>query len=99
MRVAEKYRVWHGLDHVDDALMAPVNLNHFDGYAQGASTLTRFKPLEHVPGLDAGGWHDAGDYDLRVESQMGTIWLLAKMIEEFGLAYTQPPSMRAGNWC
>ncbi|USI74747.1 glycoside hydrolase family 9 protein [Sphingomonas morindae] len=87
MRVEEKYRVWHGLDHVDDALMAPVNLNHFDGYAQGPSTLTRFKPLDHVPGLDAGGWHDAGDYDLRIESQMGTVWLLAKMIEEFGLDY------------
>ena len=87
MRVEEKYRVWHGLDHVDDALMAPLNLNHFDGYAQGPSTLTRFQPLEHVPGLDAGGWHDAGDYDLRIESQMGTTWLLAKMIEEFGLDY------------
>ena len=87
MRVEEKYRVWHGLDHIDDALMAPVNLNHFDGYAQGPSTLTQYKPLEHVPGLDAGGWHDAGDYDLRVESQMGTTWLLAKMIEEFGLDY------------
>jgi hypothetical protein len=87
MRVEEKYRVWHGLDHIDDALMAPVNLNHFDGYVQGPSTLTRYKPLEHVPGLDAGGWHDAGDYDLRIESQMGTTWLLAKMIEEFGLDY------------
>ncbi|WP_205412267.1 glycoside hydrolase family 9 protein [Sphingomonas crusticola] len=87
MLVREKYRVWHGLDHLDDALMAPVNLNHFDGYAQGPSTLTRYEPLEHVPGLDAGGWHDAGDYDLRVESQMGTTWLLAKMIEEFGLDY------------
>jgi endoglucanase len=87
MRVNEKYRVWHGLDHVDDARMAPINLNHFDGYAQGPSTLTRFKPGEHVPGLDAGGWHDAGDYDLRVESQIGTVWLLAKMVEEFGLDY------------
>jgi len=87
MLVEEKYRVWHGLDHVDDALMAPTNLNHFDGYVQGPSTLTKYKPLEHVPGLDAGGWHDAGDYDLRVESQMGTTWLLAKMIEEFGLDY------------
>jgi hypothetical protein len=87
MRVEEKYRVWHGLDHIDDALMAPVNLNHFDGYSQGPSTLTRFQPLDHVPGLDAGGWHDAGDYDLRIESQMGTTWLLAKMIEEFGLDY------------
>ena len=87
MRVEEKYRVWHGLDHLDDALMAPVNLNHFDGYAQGPSTLTKYKSLEHVPGLDAGGWHDAGDYDLRIESQMGTTWLLAEMIEEFGLDY------------
>ncbi|MDB5692423.1 MAG: glycoside hydrolase [Alphaproteobacteria bacterium] len=87
MRVNEKYRVWHGLDHVDDARMAPTNLNHFDGYAQGPSTLTRFRPGEHVPGLDAGGWHDAGDYDLRVESQIGTVWLLAAMVEEFGLDY------------
>jgi len=87
MRVNEKYRVWHGLDHNDDALMAPVSLNHFDGYEQGPSTLTKYKPGQHVPGLNAGGWHDAGDYDLRIESQIGTVWLLAKMIEEFGLNY------------
>ncbi len=87
MRVNEKYRVWHGNDHVDDALMAPVDLNHFDGYVQGPDTLTTFEPLDPVPGLNAGGWHDAGDYDLRVESQIGTVWLLAQMIEEFGLDY------------
>lgn len=87
MRVNEKYRVWHGHDHLDDALMAPTDLNHFDGYLQGASTLTKYKPGDIVPGLDAGGWHDAGDYDLRVESQIGTIWLLSKMIEEFDLDY------------
>jgi endoglucanase len=87
MKVVENYRTWHGLDHQDDARMAPINYNHFDGYAQGPSTLTRYKPGEHVPGLDSGGWHDAGDYDLRIESQMGTVWLLSKMIEEFGLDY------------
>jgi len=87
MRVNEKYRVWHDLDHMDDALMAPVNLNHFDGYVQGPKTLTKFKPGQIVPGLNAGGWHDAGDYDMRVESQIGTIWLLSKMVEEFGLDY------------
>ncbi|MDP8912318.1 MAG: glycoside hydrolase family 9 protein [Pseudomonadota bacterium] len=87
MLVNEKYRVWHGLDHMDDALMAPTGLNHFDGYVQGAATLTKFKPGDIVPGLNAGGWHDAGDYDMRVESQIGTIWLLTKMIEEFGLDY------------
>lgn len=87
MRVNEKYRVWHGLDHEDDALMAPINYNHYDGYISGPSTLTKYQPGERVPGLNAGGWHDAGDYDLRVESQMGTVWLLAEMIEEFALDY------------
>jgi hypothetical protein len=87
MKVIENYRTWHGLDHQDDARMAPIDYNHFDGYAQGPSTLTKYQPGEHVPGLDSGGWHDAGDYDLRVESQMGTVWLLAKMVEEFGLDY------------
>jgi len=85
MRVADKYRIWHGVDHLDDALMAPVNLNHFDGYAQGPSTLTRFRPGAPVPGLAVGGWHDAGDDDLRVESQIGTVWLLSKMVEDLGL--------------
>lgn len=87
MRVNEKYRVWHDYCHLDDALMAPTDTNHFDGYIQRASTLTQFKPLDQVPNLNHGGWHDAGDYDLRVESQIGTIWMLAMMIEEFGLDY------------
>jgi endoglucanase len=71
MRINEGYRVWHDLCHMDDALMAPVDTNHFDGYLQGPSTLTDFKPGDQVPGLNVGGWHDAGDYDLRVESQAG----------------------------
>jgi hypothetical protein len=83
MRVNEGYRVWHGLCHMDDALMAPVDTNHFDGYLQGHSTLTKFKPLEQVPGLNRGGWHDAGDYDLRVESQSGEVWILSQAYELF----------------
>ena len=55
MRVQEKYRVWHGLCHKDDACMAPTCLNHFDGYVQGDSTLTSLRSGEHVPGLNAGG--------------------------------------------
>jgi endoglucanase len=87
MRVNEKYRVWHGACHLDDALMAPLDTNLFDGYKQGPSTLTTFKPYDPVPQLNRGGWHDAGDYDLRVESQIGTVMLLSLMIEEFGLDY------------
>jgi endoglucanase len=85
MRVNEKYRVWHGACHLDDARMAPEDHLHFDGYRQGPSTLCDYRPGDPVPGLDAGGWHDAGDYDLRVESQAGTVYRLAMMIEEFGL--------------
>jgi hypothetical protein len=89
MRVNEKYRVWHGLCHMDDALMAPVNLNHFDGYMQGQSTLTKFEPGMHVPGLNIGGWHDAGDYDLRVESQSGEVYILTRAYEAFNVRYDE----------
>lgn len=87
MRVNEKYKVWHGLCHMDDALMAPVNHNHFDGYLQGSSTLTHYKSLEPVPGLNNGGWHDAGDDDLRVESQSGEAYILSLIYETFRLNY------------
>ncbi|MBQ8952535.1 MAG: glycoside hydrolase, partial [Clostridia bacterium] len=87
MRVTEKYRVWHDLCHMDDARMAPVSWNHIDGYVQGPSTLTRFAPGDHVPGLNQGGWHDAGDFDLRVESQAGECYILALAYECFGVDY------------
>jgi endoglucanase len=89
MRINEKYRVWHGLCHMDDALMAPVNHNHFDGYMQGESTLTGFKPGDNVPGLNIGGWHDAGDYDLRVESQSGEVYILVEAYEAFNIKYDE----------
>jgi endoglucanase len=89
VRVNDRYRVWHDFCHLDDALMAPTDLNHFDGYLQGASTLTKYKSGDPVPGLNQGGWHDAGDYDLRVESQAGTVKMLALSFEEFGTYYDQ----------
>lgn len=89
MRVNEKYRVWHGLCHMDDARMAPVSFNHFDGYIQGPSTLTKYEPGDHVPGLNIGGWHDAGDYDLRVESQSGEVYILVNAYEAFGINYDE----------
>lgn len=87
MRINDRYKVWHGLCHMDDALMAPTDTNHFDGYKQGPSTLTRFAPSQPVPGLNKGGWHDAGDYDLRVESQSGTTYMLALAYEHFAVDY------------
>lgn len=87
MRVNEKYRVWHDLCHMDDARMAKVNLSHIDGYSSGPSTLTNYQPGDYVPGLTIGGWHDAGDYDLRVESQAGEAYILALAYEHFGIDY------------
>ncbi|RFS26368.1 glycoside hydrolase [Chitinophaga silvatica] len=87
VRVNDKYRVWHGACHLDDARMAPVDSNHFDGYLQGHSTLTSYKSGATVPQLNRGGWHDAGDYDLRVESQAETIHGLTLAYENFGLNY------------
>ena len=87
IRVNEKYRVWHDLCHNDDARMAPLNYNHIDGYVQGASTLTKYKPGDIVPGLNIGGWHDAGDFDLRVESQAGEVYILAMAYESFNINY------------
>jgi hypothetical protein len=89
MRVNEGYRVWHDLCHEDDALMAPVDTNHFDGYLQGHSTLTKYKSYEQVPGLNIGGWHDAGDYDLRIESQAGSVFTLALCYENFDVEWDQ----------
>lgn len=87
MRVNEKYRVWHDFCHMDDARMAPVSFNHIDGYAQGPSTLTKYNPGDVVPGLNIGGWHDAGDFDLRVESQAGEAYILALAYEAFHVDY------------
>ncbi|MFD1582026.1 glycoside hydrolase family 9 protein, partial [Microbulbifer halophilus] len=86
MRVREAYRVWHGASHLDDALQAPVNYEHFDLYAQGPQTDTEFEPLEHIPGLDSGGWYDAGDYDIRTQSQYAAVRQLVHAFEEFGIA-------------
>jgi endoglucanase len=63
--------------------MAPTDSILFDGYKQGPSTLTRYKSGDRVPGLNRGGWHDAGDDDLRVESQAGSVKLLSLAWEEF----------------
>ncbi len=88
MKVFEKYRVWHDHCHIDDALVAPENINHFDVYTH-EQIPEGFEPFQHIEGLNKGGWHDAGDYDFRIESQIGTILTLAYAYEEFNLTHDQ----------
>jgi hypothetical protein len=89
MFVREAYRVWHGASHLDDALQAPVNHEHFDLYAQGPTTDTPYRPGEHIPGLNVGGWFDAGDYDIRTQTQYALVLQLAHLWEEFAPARDQ----------
>ncbi len=83
MFVNEGYRVWHGAAHLDDARQAPLNHQHFDGFQMGESTETQYQPGEHVPGLNIGGWFDAGDYDIRTGSHCQAITALVNAWEQF----------------
>ncbi len=81
--VNEAYRVWHGASHLDDARQAPVGHEHFDLYAQGPATDSPFAPGEHIPGLNVGGWFDAGDFDLRTQTHYATVMAMVDTWERF----------------
>ena len=85
MTVNEAYRVWHGASHLDDALQAPLDHEHFDLYRQGPTTDTPYKPGEHIPGLNIGGWFDAGDYDIRTQTNYDVVMNLVNTWERFGI--------------
>jgi hypothetical protein len=83
VKVKDFLRLWHGACHLDDALQAPVGYTGLDGYLQGPETQTGFKPHEHVPGINWGGWHDAADFDLPSGSICETALWMALAQEKF----------------
>lgn len=83
MEVNEAYRVWHGVPYLDDALQAPVNEKHFDGYSMGPTTDTKYKPYERIPGLNVGGWFDAGDFDIQTGSHDSALLSFTDAWENF----------------
>ena len=85
MFVREAYRIWHGAAFLDDALQAPVNTRHFDGYWMDSTTHTKYKSLEHIPGLNVGGWFDAGDFDIETAHHCTAIISFVDAWEQFGL--------------
>ena len=87
--VREGYRLWHGISHLDDARQAPPNEQHFDGYRMGAQLDSPFKPGEHIPGLNVGGWFDAGDYDNIASDQYEVIQDLSLAYKEFDLKWDE----------
>ncbi len=87
--VREGYRVWHGASHLDDGRLAPVVGEQFDGWNQAAATDGKYKGGDHIPGMNVGGWYDAGDYDLEEPAQLSVIQSLALAYREFDLKYDE----------
>ena len=87
--VREAYRVWHGASHLDDGRLAPVVGEQFDGWNQATATDGKYKGGDHIPGMNVGGWYDAGDYDLEEPAQLTVIQSLALAYRTFHLNYDE----------
>ncbi|NLY24253.1 MAG: glycoside hydrolase [Bacteroidales bacterium] len=73
MYVNEAYRVWHGEPFKEGYRQAPPDTDHFDLHWQGPTTDTQYKALELIPGLNVGGFFDAGDFDIETGSNIGVV--------------------------
>jgi hypothetical protein len=82
MYVTEGYRTWHGEPFKEGYLQAPES-DHFDLHRQGATTDTKYKPLELIPGLNVGGFFDAGDFDIETSSNINVVQNLIRAWELF----------------
>jgi hypothetical protein len=73
MSVNEAYRVWHGEPFKEGYRQAPPNTDHFDIHSQGPTTDTKYKALELIPGLNVGGFFDAGDFDIETGANINVV--------------------------
>lgn len=83
MYVNEAYRVWHGEPFKEGYLQAPPNTDHFDLHRQGPTTDTPYQALELIPGLNVGGFFDAGDFDIETGSNISVVQNLVQAWEYF----------------
>lgn len=83
MFVKEGYRVWHGEPFKEGYLQAPPNTDHFDLHFQGPTTDTKYKALELIPGLNVGGFFDAGDFDIETASNISVVQNFVHTWESF----------------
>lgn len=81
--VNEGYRMWHGEPFKESYLQAPPNTDHFDLHAQGPSTDTKYEPMETIPGLNIGGFFDAGDFDIETGSNIFVVQNFVQTWEYF----------------
>jgi len=82
MYVTEGYRTWHGEPFKEGYLQAPPS-DHFDLHSQGQTTDTNYKPYELIPGLNIGGYFDAGDFDIETSSNINVVQNLIRTWDLF----------------
>ena len=82
MYVNEGYRTWHGEPFKEGYLQAPPS-DHFDLHSQGETTDTKYKPYELIPGLNIGGFFDAGDFDIETNSNINVVQNLIRACDLF----------------
>lgn len=83
MFVNEAYRVWHGEPFKEGYLQAPPNTDHFDLHGQGPTTDTDYEPMQTIPGLNVGGYFDAGDFDIETGSNIFVVQNFVQTWENF----------------
>jgi endoglucanase len=83
MFVNQGYRVWHGEPFKEGYLQAPAPTDHFDMHRQGPTTDTKYKSLELIPGLNVGGFFDAGDFDIETGANIGVVQNFVQTWESF----------------
>jgi hypothetical protein len=83
MFVREGYRVWHGEPFKEGYRQAPPNTDHFDLHGQGPTTDTEYEGLDLIPGLNTGGFFDAGDFDIETGSNIGVVQNFVQTWEYF----------------
>ena len=82
MMVNEAYRIWHGEPFKEGYLQAPANTDHFDLHSQGPID-TKYKAYQLIPGLNVGGFFDAGDFDIETGSNISVVQNLVSDWERF----------------
>jgi len=82
MTVNEGYRIWHGEPFKEGYLQAPAHTDHFDLHGQGEID-SGYRGLQLIPGLNVGGFFDAGDFDIETGSNISVVQNLVSDWERF----------------
>ena len=82
MYVNEAYRVWHG-EPFKMVIFRLTKYRSLRPSRPGPTTDTKYKALELIPGLNVGGFFDAGDFDIETGSNISVVQNFVQTWEYF----------------